>query len=170
MPAEPKRSSVVISDDKSTIHHRRPRSIGGDCKNDSNRSKVPQNIHRAWHDMTDNRCARKIADMFCVLLRSGRVRVQAVLKETAIHPHPCRSANRPCVNLACLPPEPTSFATHERYKQYLWRRSKKRTRAWKRLRKLIAEIEGTDESLNAAFAYINKHLIDNDYVLVFWIE
>lgn len=159
-----------MSDDRSTIHHRRPRSIAGDRKSKRNRSDVPQNIHVEWHKLVDNRCATKIAELLTTMLRRGHIRVEAVLLDDPLHKFPCKEPDVACANDGCFGPFRERFANRQEYKRARWRRSKRRSRAWKHLRALIAKKKDYGNSLEDTFRYINSYLIDADYELFFWFE
>lgn len=160
----------MVSDDRSTIHHRRPRSITGDRKSKRNRSEVPQNIHVEWHKLADNRCATKIAELLTTMLRRGHIQVRAILKDNPLHKHPCKDPHAVCINEGCFGPFMDRFPTRQEYKRARWRRSKRRARALGNLRRLIAQKKGYSFSLEDMFRYVNAYLLDADYTLVFWVE
>jgi len=46
-----------------SLHHRKPKSIGGARHDPANQSWLPENKHRAWHTLFSNHSAQSIAYM-----------------------------------------------------------------------------------------------------------
>lgn len=123
-------------DQKLTVHHRRPRSIGGLPNARSNRSYVREGEHQAWHTMFGNMNAYQI----CNLINSLPARYKpyhVFLVCQFINGHPVTM----CGTTHCSDPENNTF-------YFAWRK-----------------VFGSMKKFKSVVEYINNVFLDPSYHL-----
>lgn len=87
MLTETQLSSKTVTEDpkRQTLHHRKPKSIGGSLHEKRNRSYVPEDEHRAWHSFFDNLPAQQIKNRLPAFYEIFSMRTTASDLQTSIN-------------------------------------------------------------------------------------